>query len=113
MNVARVAELTAEGRMRPTGLAAFERRSAAKTGTYAYENRPHSLEAAAEREFRRTPAAWAFFESQPPGYRRTAIWFIVSAKQEATRARRLATLIDCSARGERLPGLTPTPKKPR
>ncbi|MBV9879893.1 MAG: YdeI/OmpD-associated family protein [Gemmatirosa sp.] len=111
VNVKRVGELAAEGRMQPAGLAAFERRTAAKSGTYSYENRPHSLEPDDERAFREHPAAWTFFEAQPPGYRRTAVWWIVSAKKADTRARRLEVLIGHSARGERLPALASPGKK--
>ena len=55
-----------------------------------------------ERLFRRHKAAWAYFESLPPGYRKRAIWHIVSPKQPETRERRLAALIDACARGVRL-----------
>jgi uncharacterized protein YdeI (YjbR/CyaY-like superfamily) len=105
VNVRRVAELTAAGRMRPAGLAAFERRSAAKDGIYAYERRADALGGEAERAFRAQPAAWAFFESQPPGYRRTVAHWVASARRPETRERRLATLIAHSAAGERIPQL--------
>jgi uncharacterized protein YdeI (YjbR/CyaY-like superfamily) len=119
VNLRRVPELIAEGRMTPAGLAAYERRTAAKSGIYTYENRPESLAPDMERRFRATKQAWAFFESQPAGYRRTAIWWIVSAKRPETRERRLATLIELSAAGERLPLLaapgrsTHPPTRPR
>jgi uncharacterized protein YdeI (YjbR/CyaY-like superfamily) len=107
VNIGRVAELTAQGRMRPAGVAAFERRSEARSGIYSYEQRKEArLDPAQEREFRAHPEAWSFFEAQPQGYRRTATWWVVSAKREATRAKRLATLIDDSASGRRLRHLT-------
>jgi uncharacterized protein YdeI (YjbR/CyaY-like superfamily) len=103
VNIGRVAELTAQGRMRPAGLAAFERRSEAKSGIYSYEQRKQArLEPAQEREFRANAEAWRYFQAQPQGYRKTATWWVVSAKREATRAKRLATLIDDSANGRRL-----------
>ena len=104
VNVARVGVLTRKRRMRPSGLAAFEARAEARTGVYSYEQR-HSarLDRAAEREFRANARAWAFFQAQPPGYRHLCIWWIVSAKKDETRRRRLATLIRLSAKGERLP----------
>jgi uncharacterized protein YdeI (YjbR/CyaY-like superfamily) len=111
VNIKRVPELIAEGRMTPAGLAAYERRSAAKSGIYAYENRPQEFGAEHAATFRKNRKAWAFFEAQPAGYRRTCVWWIVSAKKPETQAKRLATLIDYSARGERLPQLTPPERK--
>jgi uncharacterized protein YdeI (YjbR/CyaY-like superfamily) len=107
VNIGRVAELTAQGRMRPAGVAAFERRSEARSGIYSYEQQKEArLDPAQEREFRAHPEAWSFFQAQPQGYRRTATWWVVSAKREATRVKRLATLIDDSASGRRLRHLT-------
>ena len=102
VNVARVEELSRLGRMRPAGLEAFEKRSEAKTGTYSYEQKEAAeLEKAEEKQFRADKAAWEFFQSQPAWYRRTAIWRVVSAKKEETRKKRLAKLIEESARGRR------------
>ena len=103
VNIKRMGELTELGRVRPAGLRAFEARAAVKSGIYAYENRDAAqLDSAAEAQFRANAAAWGFFQAQPPGYRRTAIWWVISAKQDATRQKRLATLIDDSANGRRL-----------
>jgi uncharacterized protein YdeI (YjbR/CyaY-like superfamily) len=100
VNIARVKELAGIGLMQPAGLAAFEARSEARSGIYAYEQRKDArLPDAMERQFKRTPKAWAFFQAQPAGYRHTATWWVVSAKKEETRARRLATLIEDSAAG--------------
>jgi uncharacterized protein YdeI (YjbR/CyaY-like superfamily) len=102
VNVARVEELTRQGRMRPAGLAAFEKRSEAKTGIYAYEQKEGAaLEKAEEKQLRANKAAWEFFQSQPAWYKRTAIWRVVSAKKEETRRKRLAKLIEESAAGRR------------
>jgi uncharacterized protein YdeI (YjbR/CyaY-like superfamily) len=108
VNIARVAELEKEGRMRPAGRAAFERRSAARSGIYSYEQRKAAkLDPDQQRQFESENAdAWAFFSSQPPGYRRTAIHWVVNAKRPETRAKRLATLIEDSAAGRRLRHLT-------
>lgn len=104
INVRRIAELIALGRVHPAGLAAFERRSAERTGIYSYENRKSAvLDKSAEQQFRRNKKAWAYFESEAPSYRRIAIWWVVSAKKEETRRSRLATLISDSALGRRIP----------
>jgi uncharacterized protein YdeI (YjbR/CyaY-like superfamily) len=102
VNVRHVERLEADGRMMPAGRAAFAAREATRTGIYSFENRPQNFPAAQEKRFRAHPAAWTFWQQQPPGYRRTAIWWVISAKQEATRERRLATLIADSAAGRRI-----------
>ena len=110
VNIARVAELTRLGRMRPPGLAAFARRTEARSWVYSFEQDAHTLGAAYEQEFRANAPAWAYFQAQAPWYQRTAIWWVASAKQEATRLKRLARLIDDSAHGRRLAHLTYTRK---
>ncbi len=96
VNVARVAELTELGLMQPTGLAAFALRTDAKTSVYSHENQAEFLPTETE-AFKADEKAWSFFEKQPPSYRHAATWWVVGAKQQATRERRLATLIDDSA----------------
>ena len=107
VNVARVAELTREGRMRPAGLEAFARRSADRTGVYSFEQRKQ-LKMAKEHQarLRANGRAWEHFQSCPPWYQRQVTFWIVSAKKEETRQRRLQTLIDRAARGELVPPLT-------
>ena len=112
VNKRRVEELIAAGAMRPPGLAAYQNRAAKKSGLYSYEQRPTAFEPADEKKVRANRKAWAFFEAQPPGYRRTAIWYVVSAVKEETRQRRLATLIQQCAVGRRLGLVTGTTKKP-
>ena len=107
VNIARVAELTRLGRMRPAGRKAFEQRVEEKSGVYSYEQRHTAqLDEASEQQFRANQAAWVFFEAQPAGYRRLAIWWVVSAKKEATRLKRLATLIEDSAQRRTIAQLT-------
>jgi uncharacterized protein YdeI (YjbR/CyaY-like superfamily) len=105
VNVARVAELEREGRMRPAGRAAFAART--EEGTYSYERqqREAALDEARERRLRADAAAWAYFSAQPPGYRRAVVHWVMSAKREETRDRRLAQLIECSAQGRPVPPL--------
>jgi uncharacterized protein YdeI (YjbR/CyaY-like superfamily) len=107
VNIRRVRELTAQGLMHAAGLKAFEERKVERTGGYSFEQRDQArLEPAHEALLRANVAAWEFFQAQPPWYRTTATWWIVSAKQEATRLRRLTTLIECSAQGRTIPPLT-------
>jgi uncharacterized protein YdeI (YjbR/CyaY-like superfamily) len=110
VNIGRARALVEEGRMCPAGLAAFEVRRADRSAVYAFEQRATpTLAPAMEKQFRRNAKAWRFFERQPPGYRRLALWWVVSAKREETRAKRLATLIADSAAGRRIGALAPRP----
>jgi uncharacterized protein YdeI (YjbR/CyaY-like superfamily) len=107
VNIKRAKELTRLGRMEPAGLRAFQARADEKTAIYSYEQRKTArLEAADERQFRANAKAWAFFNAQPPWYRRVAVYWVISAKRPETRARRLAALIADSARGRTVPPLT-------
>jgi uncharacterized protein YdeI (YjbR/CyaY-like superfamily) len=100
VNIRRAQELIEQGLMMPAGLAAFERRRDDRSAIYSYEQRHQAaLDPDQERQFRANAAAWAFFQSQAPWYRRTAIYWVVSAKRAETRQRRLTTLIDDSAHG--------------
>ncbi len=104
VNIRRVRELTALGLMRPAGLQAFRRRDEKRSRLYSYENikRGRRLDPTYARRFRANQQAWTFFETQAPSYQRTTQWWVMSAKQEATRLRRLAVLIERSAEGARL-----------
>ena len=107
INVKRVNELTKLGLMRPAGMKAFEARKGDKTGIYAYEQRKNAkLPPEYEKQFRANRKAWAFFQSQPPWYQRTAAYRVISAKQEETRRRRLDQLIEASAAGSSIKELS-------
>lgn len=110
VNVAHAERLIREGRMRPAGLRAFEARHPSRTGIYAYEQPPRarvSLDASTRAEFRASAEAFAFFEGQPPGYRRTMEEWIMSARQPATRSRRLAALVAASGGHRRVDPMRP------
>ena len=97
VNLRRVKHLTKLGLMAPAGLAAHARRDPKKAG-YSYEERPAGLKGAYARTLKANANADAFFQAQPPGYRRTVSFWVMSAKREDTRLRRLARLItDCAA----------------
>jgi uncharacterized protein YdeI (YjbR/CyaY-like superfamily) len=101
INIKRAENLKRLGLMESRGLVAFEKRDPARSGIYSFENRPKRLAPALERRFRASRKAWAFFQAQPPGYRRLMIFLVMSAKQDATKERRLAQLIEASAKGRR------------
>jgi len=103
VNLRHVARLRAAGLMQPAGLAVFLKRDKEKSKRYSFENRPRRLDPASTRAFKANARAWAWFAAQPPGYRRTATWWVMEAKGEETRARRLAALIASSAAGRKAP----------
>lgn len=107
VNIKRAQELIEAGRMHATGLAAFERRDSLKAEKYSFERQNAKLDPGMEKRFRANPRAWAFFESQPPGYRRLIAHWVTSAKKEETRQRRLETLIKESAARRRVGLLSP------
>lgn len=102
VNIRRADELTGLGLMHAAGLRAFEQRRDDKSRIYSYENAIRILPPAEEKRFRANKKAWEYFNAQPPSYRRVAIYWVLSGKKEETRARRLALLIDDSARNRRL-----------
>jgi len=106
VNLRRYAELDAAGRVAEPGRAVFARFDPTKHRAYSFEARPQTLPPELEQIFRKDRKAWAFFEALPPGYRRTCIHWVIDAKREETRLRRLAQLMELSARGERLPLLS-------
>jgi len=105
VNVAHAKRLIKSGRMARPGLAAFLARDHKRTGVYSFEQRPSKLPPALSRQFRKNKKAWEFFQGQAPWYRRTSSYWVVSAKREETREKRLRILIDCSARGRPIPAL--------
>ncbi len=108
-NIARVAELVRLSLMRPAGLAAFGQMRSERSAVYSFEQRRAArLDSAHERRFRRNAAGWKFFRAQAPSYQRTATWWVVSAKKEETRLRRLERLIGVSAAGRRLDAFAPS-----
>jgi uncharacterized protein YdeI (YjbR/CyaY-like superfamily) len=102
VNTKRAGELIAMKRMAASGLEVFQNRDPEKTRLYSFENRPKAFDPALERAFRKRAKAWAFFRAQPPGYQRLATFYVMSAKQQETRERRLVVLMKSSAKGQRL-----------
>jgi len=101
-NIERVEALKAEGLMRKAGLEAYAHRDAHPESGYAVGDREEAMPDEMVAEFKKHPEAWAFYSSQPPGYRKQTTAWITSAKREQTRQSRLSTLIDDSANGLRI-----------
>jgi len=107
VNVKRATELAAHGLMHYTGLKAFQKREGNRTEMYSYEQRKRAkLPAGYDRRLRANPAAWAFFKAQAPGYQRVSSWWVISAKKEETRLKRLAVLIEDSEHQQKIGLLT-------
>jgi uncharacterized protein YdeI (YjbR/CyaY-like superfamily) len=102
VNVRHAERLIQVKRMTKAGLCAFEAREAGRTGIYSFEQRPTELAPPYRRRFRAVTAAWAYFQQEAPFYRRTSSFWVMSAKREATRLKRLDALIACSARRRRI-----------
>lgn len=110
VNLKRIRELIAEGRVHPAGLQVFESRDEKKTTQYSYENRPQEFEEPYAQQFKKHEKAWYYFQAQAPSYRRAAIWWVISAKQEKTRLSRLAQLIEDSEKEQPIAHLDRRPK---
>lgn len=102
VNTTRATALIEKGRMTKAGLAAFDARDPQRTARYSFEREAAAFPPALVRTFKANPKAWTFFEAQPPSYRRTLTWYVVSAKRDETKQARLAKLIEASAAGRRL-----------
>lgn len=113
INIARVAELEAQGLMTDAGRAAFAKRKEAKSGVYSFErDKPAELPPDWQLRFEKTKKAWSWFSTQAPSYRKVAYHWVVSAKQEATRLRRFEQLLLDSANGLRVAPLRRPDRSP-
>lgn len=106
VNIRHVKRLSGEGRMQPSGLAEFARRDEALSRVYSFENRNVDLAPAYARRFRAEKKAWAHFQTMPPWYRRTSIFWVMSAKREETQLRRLEELMTRARDGLTIKQLT-------
>jgi uncharacterized protein YdeI (YjbR/CyaY-like superfamily) len=102
VNIKRARELSEKGLMKPSGVAAFNARKENRSGIYSYEQRSANLNGPYEKKLKQNKVAWDFFYAQPPSYRKAIGWWVVSAKREATRQKRLQKLIEDSANRKRL-----------
>jgi uncharacterized protein YdeI (YjbR/CyaY-like superfamily) len=111
VNIKKVAELTRLGLMAPSGLKAFEERP--QSNAYSYEQRRQELAGDYLFRLKSSATAWDFFKAQPPGYRATASYWVMSAKREETRQKRLGTLIADSEAGVRIDAITSPGRRQR
>ena len=103
VNIKKVAELKAKGLMKKAGLESFEKRRDDKSSIYAFEQKLVELSPEYLKAFQQNKKAWAWFKTAAPSYQKTCIWWVMSAKQEVTRLKRLGILIDCSGQEIKIP----------
>jgi uncharacterized protein YdeI (YjbR/CyaY-like superfamily) len=106
VNIKRAGELADQGLVQPAGLKAFAAREENRAGIYSYEQRSPELPDQYAKKLRKNLAAWKFFQAQPPSYRKAVNWYVISAKKEETRLKRLDKLIEYSVQGQRIPQFT-------
>lgn len=112
INIAKVEELSKQGLMYPAGLEAYGKRKGEKSRVYSFEQDEEPAFNDAEiAQFQSKPDAWGWFQARPPGYRRNATHWVVTAKRPETRQKRLATLIEDSANARNIALLTRNPPK--
>ena len=111
VNIKRAQALIDEGYMQPVGHAAFLARKENRSGIYSYEQRKDQLDEPYQNLLRKNKTAWDFFHSQSPSYRKAAVWWVVSAKREETRLKRMAKLIEDSAEKRTISQFTPIKKR--
>ncbi len=111
VNIKKVSELTKAGLMQPAGLEAFSHRKEEKSSIYSYEKEPDQLSEAFLKEFKSNKKAWNYFQTRPASYKNPATHWVMTAKQEGTRLKRLKELIADSEAERRIKRLTPINRK--
>ena len=111
ININLVRKLTKQGLMHPAGLKAFAARDEKNSAIYSYERKNAEFTREQARQFRANKTAWEFFRSQAPWYQRVTTYWVISAKKEETKLKRLSGLIEYSQNRRTLPRLIPAKKK--
>lgn len=99
INIQKIKTLTEQGLMKPAGLASFQNRKDHSSKIYSYENEEPLFSPAFEKKFKANKTAWKYFQSLAASYRKSSKNWVMSAKQETTREKRLNELIADSAAG--------------
>ena len=99
INIKKIEELTKQGLMQPAGLASFEKRTESRSKIYSHEKDKVEFTPDLKKQFKANKKAWEYFQSLAPSYRKISTHWVMSAKQESTRIKRLNTLIADSAAG--------------
>jgi uncharacterized protein YdeI (YjbR/CyaY-like superfamily) len=110
VNINKMEALIKGNLVKPEGLKIYNERKTRVPGEYSYENRPESLGTEYEKIFKKNKKAWDFFTAQSPSYKRTASWWVLGAKRDETRLKRLTTLIEDSGNNKKIGAVTLTKK---
>lgn len=105
VNTKRIKELIKLGLVKPAGLKVFNNRDKKKTERYSFEQVTVKLPFEFEKKIKANKKAWNYFQKLPPSSKKLSIWWVISAKKEDTKMRRLNTLIKCSEEGRKIPPL--------
>jgi len=102
VNIAKIEKLTEQNLMKPVGIAAFAKREESRSKIYAYENKQKRFSDEFEKQFKSNVKAWTFFEKQANWYKKKAVNWVMTAKQEITRLSRLEKLVAESEYGRKI-----------
>ncbi|MEO9483605.1 MAG: YdeI/OmpD-associated family protein [Ekhidna sp.] len=106
VNIRKIKNLKKENLLMPAGIASYKMRNPENSGKASFEQKNLTLSKAYEAKLKANKEAWSFFnEKLAPSYRKQSIWWVMSAKREETREKRLNTLIECSALRDKVPPL--------
>ena len=105
VNISRVKELKKNGLMQAAGLEAYKKRKKEKSGRASYEQKSVELSADYLKKIKANTKAWQYFDALAPSYKKMTIWFVMSAKREETRLKRLEVVISSSSQGLKIPAL--------
>ncbi|NOS84790.1 MAG: bacteriocin-protection protein [Ignavibacteria bacterium] len=111
VNINKAEELIKNGKMHSSGLNVYKNRDPKKAGLYSFEQKEIKFPPALLKMLKANKKAWGYFSKLPPGYRKTSTWWVISAKQEETRQRRMKTLIADSEACRKIALLTPLKDK--
>lgn len=111
VNIKKIENLKAQGLMQPAGLEAFAKKKKDKSQVYAFEQKEVSLDPVYENQIKANTKAWDYFQQLSPYYKKASIWYVMSAKRETTRQKRIQILIECSEKGEKIPQFSWSKKK--
>jgi uncharacterized protein YdeI (YjbR/CyaY-like superfamily) len=104
VNIKRAKELKKQGKMEPAGISAFECRKM-DSASIAVKRGNIRLSRQFEDRLKSNEKAWEYFNGLAPSFRKMSIGWIMSAKKEETRLRRLGVLIESSEKGRLVPPL--------
>lgn len=99
INIKKAESLIQQRLMQPAGLESFKKLNKSKSKIYTYENEEVKLSPDFRKQFKANKIAWNYFQSLAPSYKKLSSNWVMRAKQEATKLKRLNELIADSEAG--------------